>query len=74
MSLLVDIPKQGGSGTTNDGNTARRFFEDPKTSSEITGIDVRLIEALAVLLKSLSSGFEIDSKAFGLKALCTARL
>ena len=26
MGLLVDVPKPGGSGTTNDGNTARRFF------------------------------------------------
>jgi hypothetical protein len=26
MGLLVDVPKPGGSGTTNVGNTARRFF------------------------------------------------
>ncbi|XP_071643031.1 uncharacterized protein [Temnothorax longispinosus] len=74
MGLLVDIPKQGGSGTTNDGNTARRFFEDPITSSNITGIDIRLIEQFAVILKTLSSGFEINSEAFGLKALSAARL
>ena len=27
MGLLVDVPKPGVIGTTNDGNTARRFFE-----------------------------------------------
>lgn len=26
MGLIVDNPKQGGSGSSNDGNTARRFF------------------------------------------------
>jgi hypothetical protein len=29
MGLLVDVPKPGGSGTTNNGNTARRFFSRP---------------------------------------------
>ena len=27
MGILVDVPKPGGNDTTNDGNTARRFFE-----------------------------------------------
>ena len=34
--LLVDFVKQG-SGSTNDGNTARRFFQDVKLTSQITG-------------------------------------
>lgn len=29
MGLIVDKPKIGGYGTTNDGNTARRAFENP---------------------------------------------
>ncbi|EFN76000.1 hypothetical protein EAI_13214, partial [Harpegnathos saltator] len=33
MGLTIDVPKQG-SGTTNDGNTARRFFVNSKLSSE----------------------------------------
>lgn len=36
LSLLVDIPKQGY-GTTNDGNTARKFFRNYNVTSEITG-------------------------------------
>jgi len=38
MGLLVDMPKTGGSGSTNDGNTARRAFNSPKRFSKITGI------------------------------------
>lgn len=36
MRLLVDVPKQGF-GTSNDGNTARRFFESTELAAEITG-------------------------------------
>lgn len=37
LHLLVDIPKQGF-GTTNDGNTARRFFRNYGITANITGI------------------------------------
>lgn len=37
MALRVDFPKHGY-GSSNDGNTARRFFENIEKSSEITGI------------------------------------
>ena len=47
MGLLVDIPKIGGSGSTNDGNTARRAFDNAKLFSEITGVDLELIERLS---------------------------
>ena len=36
LNLLIDIVKQG-SGTTNDGNTARKFFEFPNKTAAITG-------------------------------------
>jgi hypothetical protein len=32
---LTDVPKPGGSGITNDGNTARRFFRDPTLPTSI---------------------------------------
>ena len=41
LSLPVDSPKQGY-GNNNDGNTARRFFENSQVSSEITGTDVEI--------------------------------
>jgi len=38
MGLHVDQPRSGGSGTSNDGNTARIFFSDTKLSADITGL------------------------------------
>ncbi|CAH1109853.1 unnamed protein product [Psylliodes chrysocephalus] len=35
--LLIDMPKSNF-GNTNDGNTSRRFFENPTLAAEITGI------------------------------------
>lgn len=49
MGLLVDMPKCGF-GTTNDGNTARRFFENPELSSNITGVDKQLIYKFGIIL------------------------
>lgn len=36
MALRIDFPKPGF-GSSNDGNTARRFFENYAKSAEITG-------------------------------------
>lgn len=74
VGLLVDIPKSGGSGTTNDGNTARRFFANPSLSSEITGIDEEVITRFGVILRTLSCGYGIDVRAFEEYALETAKL
>lgn len=63
MGLIVDKPKPGFA-SSNDGNTARRFFGNPTLSAEITGLDVTLIEKLDVLLRTLSSGFEINLVEF----------
>lgn len=59
MGLNVDKVKPG-SGSSNDGNTARRFFENPELTAAITGLDVSLIMKLGILLRALSSGFEIN--------------
>lgn len=61
--LLVDMPK-ANFGNTNDGNTSRRFFEDPKLSSDITGIDYELIYRLKVILETISCGFEINLEKY----------
>ena len=45
LGLIIDTPKQGF-GNTNDGNTARRFFEYPDITSAITGIDVDILKNL----------------------------
>lgn len=50
LGITVDIVKQV-SGTTNDGNMARRFFEDPEIVAKITGVDAILIKRIAVILQ-----------------------
>ncbi|EFN76641.1 hypothetical protein EAI_08356, partial [Harpegnathos saltator] len=43
LGLIIDKPKPGY-GSTNDENTARRFFEDSSISAEITGVHEDLIK------------------------------
>lgn len=66
------MPKQGF-GSTNDGNTARRFFENTKTSSLITGVSEELISRFHIILQTISSGRDIDVEKFRVYALATAR-
>jgi hypothetical protein len=71
--LIIDVAKQG-SGNSNDGNTARRFFEDPDLTAKITKIDVNLIRKFSVILKTLVSGCFIDDEKFKNYTLGTAEL
>lgn len=73
LGLLVDQPKQGY-GSTNDGNTARRFFENASISAMITGVDETLINKFYIILQVLSCGFEIDVKKYEEYCLESARL
>lgn len=73
IGLSIDVVRQG-SGTSNDGNTARRFFQDPKFASETTGVDERLIHRFAVILVTMASGRKIDSDRFQAYCFETAEL
>lgn len=73
LGLLVDVVKHG-SGTTNDGNTARRFFSNIDTTAEITGLNKELIKRFAIILQAISCGEAVDAKRFGKFATDTARL
>ncbi|XP_050314983.1 uncharacterized protein LOC126749358 [Anthonomus grandis grandis] len=73
MGLIVDKPKPGY-GSTNDGNTARRFFQNPVLSSQITGIDKELIEKFHLILRILASGCNIDITNFRILLNDTRRL
>lgn len=73
LGLNVDMVKQGF-GTTNDGNTARRFFENATKSAEITGLDINLIKRFYVILQTIASGRNIDICAFQSYAKETAQL
>ena len=72
LGLLIDTPKQGF-GSTNDGNTARRFFENPKLTASITGIEIPIIEKFATILSVLSCGRAIKIDAFRDYCLETAK-
>lgn len=61
LNLLIDVVKQGY-GTTNDGNTARRFFEFPEKTAAITGLE--LIRRFAVILQAITSGETINNTKF----------
>lgn len=63
-----------GSGTTNDGNTARRFFKNAETSADITGLDLEIIKRFGVILRALSSGYDIKTDEFETYAFKTAEL
>lgn len=71
--LLVDMPK-ANFGNTNDGNTSRRFFENPELASEITGISYDLIYRFKVILETISSGHLINVTKYDEYAYDTARL
>lgn len=73
LSISVDIVKQGY-GTSNDGNTARRFFEEAETVSEILDIDVNLIKKFSTILQVLSCGLEVDLDKFEIYTVETAKL
>lgn len=73
LGLLIDQPKQGY-GNTNDGNTARRFFENSEISALITGIDLNLINRFHVILQVITCGFEIHVPKYAAYCLETARL
>lgn len=73
LGLIVDVPKQGF-GTTNDGNTARRFFADPEISARITGVNVELIKRFKVILETITSGYHIHENKFKTYANETAKL
>lgn len=56
MGLIVDKPRSGGCGNSNDGNTARRFFQDWEHSAQITGINAEVIYRCKIILETLASG------------------
>ena len=62
MGLLVDKPKAGGFGNSNDDNIAGRFFQNVDLSSKITGIDKDILHRCAAILQAKISEFEIDAE------------
>ena len=71
--LVIDMPKQSGFGTSNDGNMVR-FFQLAETSSEILGIKIELLKNLHIILCTLSSGLDINVTAFRSFCINTAKI
>lgn len=73
LGLLLDVPK-AGCGNTNDGNTARRFFENVEIVAEITGVEAKLIRRFKIVIEVITSGYSIDTEQFSSYAMETARM
>lgn len=67
MGLLLAFVKSGGSGTTNDGNSARRALSDSirKRFVSILGLENWLLDDLRTILITISCGHTINPVEFG---------
>ena len=54
MGLIVDVPK-AGTGTSNNGNTAQRLFQNPELISETTRVDNKLVRRFSMILQAIAS-------------------
>jgi hypothetical protein len=72
LGLNIDAPKQGF-GSTNDGNTARRFFDDISLTSKILNIDEQFIFSCKVILQTMSCGFAVNIENFKMYCLNIAK-
>lgn len=73
LGLLIDKPNHG-TGNTNTGNVARRFFSDPDLSARITGVNVELIRRFGQILRILASNTKVPSSFFDKFIFDTAEL
>ena len=67
--LQLFKPRDGGKGSSNDGNTARRVLEDEEYLSKQTGISVNLIHRLNIIRIALTCTKKKNAKKF--QAYCT---
>ena len=49
LNLDVNQPRDGGKGSSNDGNTARKAFDNYQTFAYITGLSVELIKGWNII-------------------------
>lgn len=70
--LLLAVVLQG-EGKTNDGNTARRFFQDHSKNASITGLSEDLLDHCDIILHTLSCRYAVNVPAFRQFAIDTAK-
>lgn len=61
-------PVPGGSGTTLNGNCARRAFQQPEIFADICNVPRYLVVDFVNIMKALDSGYRIDPVKFGAAA------
>ena len=64
LGLIVDVPKAGGAGNSNTGNTARRAFQEEAAFAEITGVDQELIHRIHTMLIAINTDHISDESKF----------
>ncbi|KAF0308797.1 hypothetical protein FJT64_020022 [Amphibalanus amphitrite] len=74
MGLRVDEPRAGGSGNSNDGNTARRAFRSPTEFAASTSVDQELIDRVGTVLQAVSCLHRLDIDALSAYCRRTAEL
>ena len=74
LNLRVDFPLPGGSGNSNDGNTARRSFKCYEKFAEVLQIKTEVIKNFWTILIALSCQLPIDATDFGKLCRETAEL
>ena len=62
--LIIDVPIPGGLGLSNNGNTARKFFQNHETVADILDVNPELVKRFYVILCTLSKFEYIHSRAF----------
>lgn len=73
LGLIIDKPLHCY-GSSNDGNTARRFFENPELTSSITGIDINILKRFKIILATINSKKQINVDKFEMFAYETKEL
>ena len=68
MGHVIDKPRVGGAGTSNNGNTARRFFRQYDVSANVMNMDADLVKRLHIILATMSCGYDINYSKF--KTFC----
>lgn len=68
------MPRSGGRGNSTDGNSVRKFFQNPVQGANILELDVTLVKRIGTALEVISSTGQIRIEEFREHTLETARL
>lgn len=63
QSLIIDMPRTGF-GSSNTGNTARRFFQNYSHSASILNINTEIVYKFSVVLEVIKSKYPVNVDKF----------